>query len=227
MSQHPAPQTQSQLELAVLGVAAVLGLFAARALSLPYTALFLKPVPVLLMVLWVWRVTNRADLFARLVRYGLCCGLVGDILLEPLINRFVPGLVAFLIGHVLYIVAFCQDCRRLALLRLVPFVATGGVLLWVLWPGIAPLRVPVIVYTAVLVTMAWRAWARLTDRPSARPDQWTLALGATLFVISDGILAYNRFGHTLPFASVSILLTYWAAQLGIARSVLRSDAPSR
>ena len=43
-----------------------------------------------------------------------------------------------------------------------------------------------------------------------------LAAGGALFVLSDALLATNKFHATLPWAPLWILATYWAAQWCIA-----------
>jgi uncharacterized membrane protein YhhN len=175
------------------------------------------------MAIWV-HLQRRA--LPHTTRYGawLCVGLglgmLGDILLEKPPDRFVLGLVSFLLGHVCYIVGMWRDDGTLRLARLAPILLFGAVMLMLLWPGLHALRGPVVIYTAVIVVMGWRAWARVSAGPSERPDAWAGALGATLFLFSDGMLAYNRFVAPLPMAGYMILLTYWAGQLGLARSVL-------
>lgn len=209
--------------LTLAGVSAVLGLFAARSLGLPWLAVLCKPVPVLVMALWVFRQTRAQPHVARYGRplaAGLLFGMLGDILLEKPPDLFLFGLVAFLTGHVFYIVALWRDDRTPSLVRLAPLLLFGAVMLLVLWPGLRVLRGPVVVYAGVIVVMGWRAWARVGAGPSERPDAWAAALGATLFLFSDGMLAYNRFIGPLPMSGYMIILTYWAGQLGLARSVL-------
>jgi uncharacterized membrane protein YhhN len=44
--------------------------------------------------------------------------------------------------------------------------------------------------------------------------------GALLFVISDSLLAINKFYKPLPFAALFIMLTYCAAQYFIVRAFI-------
>lgn len=209
--------------LTLAGVSAVLGLFVARSQGIPQLAVLCKPVPVLAMAIWVFLQTRAQPHVARYgkpLAIGLLFGMLGDILLEKPPDLFLFGLVAFLIGHVCYIVALWRDDRMPSLIRLAPLLLFGAVMLLLLWPGLRALRIPVVVYAGVIVVMGWRAWARVTAGPSERPDTWAGALGATLFLFSDGMLAYNRFVAPLPMAGYMIILCYWAGQLGLARSVL-------
>ncbi|HNN92564.1 MAG TPA: lysoplasmalogenase [Pseudomonadota bacterium] len=228
MSRPASSSVSSSWLLTLLGLCAVVGLFAARRVGLPWLAVLCKPVPVLVMAIWVGlqtRAQPHVARYGRLLALGLLFGMLGDILLEKPPDRFLFGLLAFLIGHVFYIVALWRDDRSPALGRLAPLLLFGAVMLMLLWPGLSALRIPVVVYAAVIVIMGWRAWARVSASPSDRPDAWAGALGATLFLFSDGMLAYSRFIAPLPMAGYMIILTYWAGQLGLARSVLLPPPP--
>jgi hypothetical protein len=89
------------------------------------------------------------------------------------------------------------------------------------------LRRAVLAYVVVLVAMAAQAFARWREHPS--PVTQAAAIGAALFVVSDAVLAIDRFHARVPVASLWILVTYWLAQWGIAQSVRETpptaDAP--
>ena len=223
MSRPVSSSGQTAWLLALLGVSAALGLFAARGLNLTWLAVLCKPLPVLAMAAWVHQQMRKQPHTARYgawLRAGLLLGMLGDILLEKPPDLFLFGLVSFLLGHICYVIGMWREQPTPRLARLAPILLFGAVMLLVLWPGLRALRVPVVIYTTVIVLMGWRAWARVTEGPSMRPDAWAGALGATLFLFSDGMLAYHRFVAPLPMAGYMIILTYWAGQLGLARSVL-------
>jgi uncharacterized membrane protein YhhN len=82
-------------------------------------------------------------------------------------------------------------------------------MLALLWRRVGALRPAVTAYAAVLTAM-WLAaegrWATVGDRPAL------LALsGASLFMLSDGLLAWDRFGRHFAFAQVLVLATYFPA----------------
>jgi uncharacterized membrane protein YhhN len=88
---------------------------------------------------------------------------------------------------------------------------------FILAPKLGPMKVPVFVYIAAITTMAGFAATRYVDRGGARP---LLAfIGAVLFLVSDSVLAYDRFARKVPAARIIILGTYFPAQLLIALSV--------
>jgi uncharacterized membrane protein YhhN len=163
-------------------------------------------------------------------RWGVVAGLLfsalGDLFLLLPQDRFVAGLTRFLAAHLCYLWAFTGD-HRLAE-RPLPFVlwgVTGLVLVPWLWPGIAgPLRLPVVVYTAALLAMAAQAASRAyTHRNLAGV---MAAAGAALFVASDTLLAIQRFRHPLEGGRFWVLGTYFAAQAGIALSVVLFPRPA-
>jgi uncharacterized membrane protein YhhN len=149
---------------------------------------------------------------------GLACSLLGDIMLMLPRDRFVAGLASFLVAHLAYIVAF-QTGMPIASgpLLLLPLLAAAAVLLRLLWPGLGAMRGPVVLYTLTILVMVWRAWAR----SRAMPESGALlaAAGAALFMLSDSLLALNRFHRPFRLAQAAIMTTYVAAQLLIALSV--------
>lgn len=185
-----------------------------------------KPLATLSIAAIVWRASPATPGYRRAILLGMGFSCLGDIALMLPLDAFVPGLVAFLLAHVCYIVAFRAGfgagrglLLAAALLALFAGINLAG--LWPLLPG--ELRVPVVVYVVVLALMATlalaRAWSRVSPAPSAHTTARWAAAGAVLFVISDSVLAWDRFGGGLPVASLCVLSTYYAAQYCIARSV--------
>jgi len=153
---------------------------------------------------------------ARLVVVGLSLSAVADVAIEW---SFASGLALFLVAHLVYVAAFVADERSLRLLLAVPFAVYAASMFRLLAPGLGPLALPVAFYSIAIAAMMWRAAARV--RPGERAG-WLALWGALAFGLSDTLLALNRF-HT-PFAGApyAVILTYWAGQLGIAASAVRS-----
>jgi uncharacterized membrane protein YhhN len=198
-------------------------------LALPLLVFIFKPLTTTLIIVTALKrqapagAIVGAPLWRRSVVIGLLLSLIGDIALLWPREGFLPGLVAFLLAHLAYIVAFSRDTRLAA--RAAPFVVYGLVsaaILASLWAGLpTPLRLPVLAYVVALATMAAQAagvaWVRRAsiDAATAR----NTAIGAGLFVISDALLAIDRFATPLAWAGPAILLTYWTAQALIAASL--------
>ena len=200
--------------------ALVIAAFTGSALGgLDVARVALKPVPVLVLFVWVRRAAPRDGMTARLL-FGLALCALGDVVIET--GRFVPGLVAFLVGHLGYIAAFVHEERALALGRAVAFGLWGVVAIALLWGGLGEMKVPVILYTATICAMMWRASALLGG---GRGWASLIVAGAVLFAVSDTVIAIDRF--RLPFAAarVIILSLYWLGQLLIAAGAV--TRPSR
>lgn len=201
------------------GLGAV-GFVAGAVADVPALRLGTKAVPVLSLAVYAGIQKTR---YAATIAVGLVLGALGDVLLEASPKLFVAGLVAFLVAHVAYVVAFVGDERRLRLGRAVPPFALGIVVLAALWPGLGAMRVPVTAYMLVICAMGWRAGARVEP---GRTAAWLGLAGAALFLASDTALGVSRFLTPFPGRRVVILSTYWAAQLLIALDA-RFFTPSR
>ncbi len=152
---------------------------------------------------------------------GLGCSLGGDILLMLPGDRMRGGVAAFLLTHLAYLAAFslANPVAMAQVVWLLPFVAICSAVLADRWGALGRLRVPLVVYTAVICTMAWRAAMR--GQAAFIPRQTFLfgVAGACLFVASDVLLVLRRFGRPFAAAQPLELATYWAAQSLIALSV--------
>jgi len=156
--------------------------------------------------------------YKMLVLAGLCFSLLGDIALMFPEKWFTAGLVAFLAAQILYILAFKpQPGHPVSPMTFLPFVLYGLLMFFLLAPKLGPMKMPVFVYIAAITMMAGFAAARYIERGGTKP---LLAFaGSVLFLISDSVLAYDRFARKVPAARVIILGTYFPAQLLIALSV--------
>lgn len=149
---------------------------------------------------------------------GLLFSLAGDIFLMLPQDRFVAGLVSFLLAHGCYIAAFGSQLRwPLLSLWGLPVVIFAIGIYRLLTPNLGKLRLPVLVYMSVIALMAWLAITLFVQQGAS----WTVwaAIGAVLFVISDSALAFNRFRKPFWSAQLIVLGTYYVAQWLIARSM--------
>jgi uncharacterized membrane protein YhhN len=180
--------------------------------------LFKPSTTAILLLLATLSTPAHGVRYQEAVVVGLACALVGDVLLMLPQDRFVAGLASFLLAHLAYLMAFTAGVPLGTAPALVlPLVAVGFLLLRLLWPGLGALRVPVVLYAATILLMVWQAWGRRLALPST--GSTLAALGATLFLASDAILALNRFHRSVRHAQALIMTTYVAAQALIACSV--------
>jgi uncharacterized membrane protein YhhN len=163
--------------------------------------------------------------YAATIVAGLVLGAIGDAaLLGKSSKAFMGGLVAFLFGHLAYVVAVTflvspADWLRGdgALAFAAPPMIAGVVALVWLWPHLGSMRLPVIAYVLTIVTMVVAALA--TFRTLRIPLRAWLTFGAVLFFISDLAVARDKFVRK-GFANRAWgLPTYYAGQLMIAWSL--------
>ncbi len=202
--------------LAVLAGGLAAG-FEARARSKAYYVL--KPLAtVLIIAVALSAATPTPAAYKTLILAGLVLSLAGDVFLLVPEKWFQAGLVSFLAAQVLYILAFRPEPGGgLSAPVLLPFLLYALLFFRMLAPGLGRLKLPVLVYTAAITAMAWLAACRYVYRGGTKP---LLAfIGAVLFLISDSVLAYDRFAKKLGPARLIILGTYFPAQLLIALSI--------
>jgi len=203
--------------LAAIGTSGVLAIVGEERGWRPMVYVF-KPLTTVLILVVAASGGGPPARFQALVVAGLAAALAGDVLLMLPRDRFVAGLVSFLVAHLLYAAAFAGVPTGAApWVVLAGLVAFGVGVLRALWPGLGALRGPVVGYVAVILAMAWMATARGLRVPG--PGTAAAAAGALLFVLSDTLLAVDRFRAPFRGSRALVLTTYYAAQLLIALSV--------
>lgn len=160
------------------------------------------------------------------VAAALAFSVAGDtlLMLAPKNERFfLAGLLAFLAAHLFYIISFhkirirenIEGKWQWAVAVAIYYFFIMGFLL----PHTGSMKIPVIVYGLVISFMLFVA-ALLYDLADNKTARFLLT-GALLFVVSDSILAVNKFHHPVKQAGWVIMITYLAAQLFIVQGVIR------
>lgn len=155
--------------------------------------------------------------YQRSIIIGLFFSMAGDVfIIKP--ERFIHGLVSFLIAHLCYIAAFALFVPGgWIFVSALPILASLTLMLFVLWGNLGKLKVPVVIYMLVIALMGWQAinrWIAIDDLKSM-----LAAFGALLFIVSDSVLAINKFKYNFHKAQMLLLATYFIAQWLIALSV--------
>lgn len=148
---------------------------------------------------------------ARPTQRALALGCAGDIaLLGSGPTAFSAGLASFLAGHVAWVAALRpQRAGALTPLRAAPYLAAWAGLNAYLWPRTGRDRLPVVAYSTALLATALAA-ADTGDR--------AVAAGGALFLLSDSLLALERFGGVhLPAHEGIVMGTYTSGQALLAR----------
>jgi uncharacterized membrane protein YhhN len=160
--------------------------------------------------------------YARWIVVGLCFSLVGDIFLIWPNRYFLLGLLAFLLTHVAYLIAFTRDAKFPARVTVwIAYLIIAALCCAFLFPTLpSALRILAPLYALFLSTMAAQAMGRsliLKTNLSQRA-----AIGALFFLLSDLLLAFHRFRAALLYATLVILVSYYIGQWLIASSTAES-----
>ena len=184
-------------------------------------------IPVLLLIVYSTRSTIPGK---GLLLTGLFFSWMGDVFLlfeNKHALFFIFGLISFLTTHIFYIVYFLRiRTRKPSLLKKQPiFIALvfayGITLVWQLYPYLADLKLPVMVYATVICIMLLCS-LHIFLKVNKKAATFYL-LGATAFVVSDSLLAINKFYQPFAYAGVFIMLTYCAAQFLIVTGYIQQD----
>jgi uncharacterized membrane protein YhhN len=160
--------------------------------------------------------------YFKFVFIGLILGLVGDVCLAlPGLTAFRVGLVAFLAGHILYILAFAILTRRTdwsSPVNILIIAISGCVYLWLL-PHLGKMIVPVTFYILVISVMVACAWSVFRNPGVRKLGAWFILAGAVLFYASDIFVAHQRFVIEQFYNRLIGLPLYYTAQFLMAFSV--------
>jgi uncharacterized membrane protein YhhN len=167
-----------------------------------------------------------------LIIASLFFSMLGDSFLMPYFNIFMAGLGSFLVAHILYLTAFAPEIAK-------PIKLTKDILLYLIL-GIfffislvfylfsslletnsaVILMVAIAIYAGVLFSVF--ATAIFRNRKSTVSYHYIL-LGAALFLLSDGLLAFNKFVTPIGLSELWVMSTYTAAQAFIVFGALKRN----
>jgi uncharacterized membrane protein YhhN len=181
-----------------------------------------KPATLIALIVAAGVLDPAADAHTRRAWFvaALVFSLAGDVFLMLPQDLFVPGLAAFLVGHLCYLVGFWTHGP--SVLALVVAVVVVAALVAPLGRRIltsiarsehaGEFQVPVSGYIAVISAMLATALASGNVLAGA---------GAVLFVTSDSMIAWDRFVRRFAWAPVAIMVTYHLGQAGLVASLVR------
>jgi len=175
-----------------------------------------KPLATIL-VMWVALAASGPHTATVLAVVGLVFCLVGDVALLDVVDNFILGLASFLVGHGVFIAMFATLHLRhplwgvpVAVVLVVHAATIGRRIVSGAIAQDAALRVPVMAYLVVIMSMA--VVATMTGR-------WWAIAGALLFVASDTILGWRAFVAEKKWMSLAVMVTYHGALVGLALSL--------
>ncbi len=162
---------------------------------------------------------NKPITFPLLTFLGLLLCTAGDIVL---LYNFIFGATLFVCGHVLYVFAYCSlEKPSVKDVAFIAVISAASVCVVTLVPafnyGSAVMEVVAVVYALVISFMLGKGVSNLLQKTSAVTT--AVAVGSTLFFVSDIALAFNVFGGSPSWADPLCLVTYFPGQLVIAISL--------
>lgn len=169
-----------------------------------------KPIPLLILSILLY--LNKWDNdYSQLIFCGFVFSLLGDIFLMFPKKLFLAGLVAFLIAHLFFVKAFILGVDDLDYLLIIPVILFGIGYYLMIKDVVGKMKWPVLFYISVICIMLGASvnrWIFLNDYSS-----FLVMVGSILFVVSDSLLAYNKFKSKFYFADILVLSTYFSAQI--------------
>jgi len=193
---------------------------------------FVKPWLMVWITSW-FLIHTKGTRDLRFIIAAFFFSWVGDMFLmvaNTVEVLFYAGVGGFFVAQLLYIRTFLGGSRETIIkgfilknpLWVVPFVVYLALVLYIISGGMQGVMVPVIIiYALSLVAMSVAALNRkgLVNVLSFR----LVFAGSILFVLSDSMIAINKFYSEFPRSSFLVMLTYFTAQYLIMQGLLAGE----
>ena len=185
----------------------------------PYPLSYMvKSIPIFCLAIFAWR--NLPGKRGKLLFFGFFLSGLGDIFLEfPSKNFFMAGMGFFTMAHLFYISVFLGRPtlnlgRGMALVLILAYSLGFGIFLF---PKLGDMMLPICLYLGVISIMGISACLGRHNHP-------LVILGASLFIISDSIIAYTLFVSPVYLSSLWVMTTYYLAQLLLALGCMKMSS---
>ena len=217
-------QTKITIATALFFIAAIADIYAIISGN-EIVETYAKPMLLTLLAV-VYLVSANKPMFWYVLGMFFC--FIGDVLLMfKGANFFMYGLAAFLLGHIVYIkitASFLpKDLTAKMITSAFPFVVFFGVLMYLIYPNLNEMLIPVVVYGVTISTFGSVAF--LNYRSEKSTENGWLFIGAILFILSDSLIALNKFYEPNELYGVSIMITYILAQFLICEAMIVKSIP--
>jgi uncharacterized membrane protein YhhN len=182
-----------------------------------------KPlIMISIMIFYFLQTKRQRNFHDKLMLIAFFFSMMGDtFLMFQGEQYFMFGLGSFLITHLFYIFVFSRNRLKASWLARFSFIMFSVMMLFILQHHIsASLLIPIIIYMITITVMAISASERNTNSESYR----MVLLGAIMFVLSDSLIAINKFVVPIPLQTILIMGTYILAQYLIAIGFLKRNA---
>lgn len=188
-----------------------------------------KPLILLsLLFYFIFQAKSKSNTTFYLMVGALFFSLSGDVfLLFESHNSlyFTLGLASFLLAHILFAWCFIRKWNRQKdgsfTVVFIALASYGLLLFYSLQENLGSLKIPVILYILGILAMVITAYRR---KGNVVQQSFKLVfVGALFFVLSDSILAVDKFLQAVPFSNLFIMGTYATAQYLITQGIIKQD----
>lgn len=188
---------------------------------------FFKPLIIIWLMAWfVLQLRYIRNRLKKWIIFALFFSWLGDVLLmfhDDHSLFFLLGLSSFLIAHIFYIIFFhfvrIREMIKSRWYLLMIVALYYAIIIAILSPYLGDMKLPVRIYAVVISFMFLLAMHMLFIK-NKTTGLWVMA-GALLFVISDSLLAFNKFYQPFEMAGLFVMSTYGLAQLFLTEGAIR------
>ncbi|GHU09307.1 hypothetical protein FACS1894151_06800 [Spirochaetia bacterium] len=168
-------------------------------------------IPPLLVLYCLYAAENSHPVLAVIA--AAVFGWIGDVLLIKITEKkyFLFGLAAFLLGHVCYVIAMTGKITVLNSTALIISIAASiplGIITFILIRPDKAMRIPVLLYEMVIITMSISALQLLFLYPRGA----VIFTGSVFFLVSDLSLAWGTFRGFPKWGNFLVMATYIIGQ---------------
>ncbi len=181
---------------------------------------FAKPVVIIALLIWL---ALNGNLSGHLIWFfiGLLFSLAGDVFLLLPKEKFIAGLVSFLLVHVAYIIGFNDtlppvNLASISLIFIITITACQifrSISIGLERSNNTKMKVPFLIYSITISLMVLSACLSLVKEDWNAGPALLVSGGAVLFFLSDTLLAWNRFVTPIPNTKLKVRVTYHSGQL--------------
>jgi uncharacterized membrane protein YhhN len=185
---------------------------------------------LLVPVLMGWVGARDRKHIPAIVYAGLAFCFAGDVLLAGTGTAFfLSGMLCFIVAHICNSIYFIKlqdplhSSLRESFFAAAILIFLSAFVFFILNSHLGTLRIPVLVYMLVISIMAILAVNTAANKRIRNVGILCFIPGAGLFVLSDAVLAINKFMAHQPMLDIVVMATYGGALYFLAKGFVATD----
>ena len=186
---------------------------------------FTKPILMPLLLYYIYE-SSRGKVTLRVLLLSLAVLLswIGDVTLLQQAEEiyFMMGIGLFFLAHAMYIIVLKKSVFQSVqfdVLKVLPFALFAIILFKFLIPNAGDFAIPIFIYGIAISVMA--GTARLREGNTSQESYRLAMYGSILFLISDSLLAIDKFYAEIPLNGLWVMSTYITAQVFLVKGILK------